>query len=87
MHGGTCLDYKIQEAEAEWWGSGQPGLLSKFQASLDCKVRLKKQNKHKHRKLKVISFAFLESQEIKINAVCAGAEHEVREEARPPQTA
>lgn len=73
MHGGTFLSYKTQEAEAEQWVKGQPGLLSKFQASLDYKVRLKKQNKHKHWKLKIISFAFLESQEIKINPVCVGA--------------
>lgn len=35
----------------------------------------------------MISFAFLELQEIKINPVCVGAEHEVREEARPLDSA
>lgn len=44
---------------------GQPGLLNKFQASLDYKVRLKKQNKPKPYNLEIISFAFLESQETK----------------------
>lgn len=62
FHRAWCSPCMVTQASRTKFRRQRPGLINKFQAGLDYKVRLKKQSKPRPYNLKIISFAFLESQ-------------------------